>query len=354
MGRTEKNLQQQLSWNARKTHSIRWILIPLMILLAATLVIGVVVGPVPIPIREVFSYLLGHKAAIGESGYIQHLIISQIRLPRVLLGLLVGCALGISGGTMQGVFRNPLASPYVVGIASGASTGASLVILLNLRGVAFLPLGAFIGGSLAVGIVYQLARQRDRRTSVYTLILAGVAVGALFSAITSFLIFLSAGTDRMTDVVFWTMGGLGRANWTYLCVLAPIVAIGSLLLIAFSRDLNALAMGEEGAFHLGINPEKSKRLMLGVATLVTSSAVGFAGTIGFVGLIIPHIMRLIMGPDHRFLLPATAVAGAIFLVWADIVARTVVRPAELPVGIITAFLGAPFFLYLLKTRKVRM
>lgn len=150
------------------------------------------------------------------------------------------------------------------------------------------------------------------------------------------------------------MGGLGRANWTYLCVLAPIVAVGSLLLIAFSRDLNALAMGEEGAFHLGINPEKSKRLMLGVATLVTSSAVGFAGTIGFVGLIIPHIMRLIMGPDHRFLLPATAVAGAIFLVWADIVARTVVQPAELPVGIITAFLGAPFFLYLLKTRKVRM
>ncbi|MCK4246330.1 iron chelate uptake ABC transporter family permease subunit, partial [Candidatus Bipolaricaulota bacterium] len=206
----------------------------------------------------------------------------------------------------------------------------------------------------AVGIVYQLARQRDRRTSVYTLILAGVAVGALFSAITSFLIFLSAGTDRMTDVVFWTMGGLGRANWTYLCVLAPIVAVGSLLLIAFSRDLNALAMGEEGAFHLGINPEKSKRLMLGVATLVTSSAVGFAGTIGFVGLIIPHIMRLIMGPDHRFLLPATAIAGAIFLVWADMVARTVVQPAELPVGIITAFLGAPFFLYLLKTRKVRM
>ena len=158
----------------------------------------------------------------------------------------------------------------------------------------------------------------------------------------------------MTDVVFWTMGGLGRANWTYLYVLAPIVAVGSLLLIAFSRDLNALAMGEEGAFHLGINPKRSKRIMLGVATLVTSSAVGFAGTIGFVGLIIPHIMRLIMGPDHRFLLPATAVAGAIFLVWADMVARTIVQPAELPVGIITAFLGAPFFLYLLKTRKVRM
>lgn len=332
----------------------RRVFVILLALAAVTLLAGVIVGPVYIPISDAFSYLIGRGISADGSRSVSYLIISQIRLPRVLLGLLVGCALGISGGTMQGLFRNPLASPYVVGIASGASTGAALVILLNLHGVAFLPLGAFIGGSLAVGIVYQLARQRDRRTSVYTLILAGVAVGALFSAITSFLIFLSAGTDRMTDVIFWTMGGLGRANWTYLCVLAPIVAVGSLLLIAFSRDLNALAMGEEGAFHLGINPEKSKRLMLGVATLVTSSAVGFAGTIGFVGLIIPHIMRLIMGPDHRFLLPATAVAGAIFLVWADMVARTVVQPAELPVGIITAFLGAPFFLYLLKTRKVRM
>jgi len=354
MGRAKKRPQGQVSWNRRKTRSIRWIFVLLMTLLVVTFVIGVIIGPVSIPIREVFSYLVGRKAAIAGSGHTQHLIISQIRLPRVLLGLLVGCALAISGGAMQGLFRNPLASPYVLGIASGASTGASLVIFLNLHGVVFLPLGAFIGGSLAVGIVYQLARQRDRKTSVYTLILAGVAVGALFSAITSFLIFLSAGTDRMTDVIFWTMGGLGRASWTYLCVLAPIVALGSLLLIGFSRDLNALAMGEEGAFHLGINPEKSKRIMLGVATFLTSSAVGFAGTIGFVGLIIPHIMRLIMGPDHRFLLPATAVAGAIFLVWADMVARTVVRPVELPVGIITAFLGAPFFLYLLKTRKVRM
>ncbi|MCK4599987.1 iron chelate uptake ABC transporter family permease subunit, partial [Candidatus Bipolaricaulota bacterium] len=209
-------------------------------------------------------------------------------------------------------------------------------------------------GSLAVGIVYQLAQERDRKTSVYTLILAGVAVGALFSAVTSFIIFLSSGTERMTDVIFWIMGGLGRANWTYLYVLTPIVALGSVILIVFSRDLNALAMGEEGAFHLGVNPETSKRIMLGVATLLTSSAVAFAGTIGFVGLIIPHIMRLIIGPDHRFLLPATAIAGAVFLVWADMVARTVVQPAELPVGIITAFLGAPFFLYLLKTKKARI
>jgi iron complex transport system permease protein len=272
----------------------------------------------------------------------------------VLLGLLVGCALAISGGTMQGLFRNPLASPYVLGIASGASTGASLVILLNLRGALLLPFGAFIGGFLAAGIVYRLAQERSKKTSVYTLILAGVAVGALFSAVTSFTIFLHSGSEKVTDIIFWTMGGLGRANRTYVYVLTPIVVIGSILLIAFSRDLNALSMGEEEAFHLGIDPEMSKRIMLGLATLLTSASVAFAGTIGFVGLIIPHIMRLIIGPDHRYLLPATAIAGAVFLVWADLAARTVASPAEMPVGIITAFLGAPFFLYLLKRKGARM
>jgi len=230
------------------------------------------------------------------------------------------------------------------------------VILSNLRGALFLPLGALIGGFLAAGIVYRLAQERNKKTSVYTLILAGVAVGALFSAMTSFTIFLYLGSEKITDIIFWIMGGLGRANWAYVYVLTPIVVLGSVILIAFSRDLNALAMGEEGAFHLGINPEASKRVMLSVATLLTSSVsvVAFAGTIGFVGLIIPHIMRLIMGPDHRFLLPATAIAGAIFLVWADMAARTVAGPAEMPVGIITAFLGAPFFLYLLKKKGARM
>jgi len=340
--------------NRNSTCSRRLVFAVLLFLTVPTLLAGVAIGPVHIPISDTFSYLVGRGVSVDGSPSVSHLIISQIRLPRVLLGLLVGCALAISGGTMQGLFRNPLASPYVLGIASGASTGASLVILLNLRGALFLPLGAFIGGILAAGIVYRLAQERSKKTSVYTLILAGVAVGALFSAVTSFTIFLCSGSEKITDVIFWTMGGLGRANWAYLHVLTPVVALGSVVLIAFSRDLNALSMGEEGAFHLGINPETSKRIMLGVATLLTSSVVAFAGTIGFVGLIIPHIMRLIIGSDHRFLLPTTAIAGAIFLVWADLVARTVASPAEIPVGIITAFLGAPFFLYLLKMKGARM
>lgn len=340
--------------NRKRAYSRRLVFAVLLVLTVLTLLAGVVVGPVHIPISDTLSYLIGRGASVNGSPSVSRLIISQIRLPRVLLGLLVGCALAISGGTMQGLFRNPLASPYVLGIASGASTGASLVILLNLRGALLLPLGAFIGGFLAAGIVYRLAQERSKKTSVYTLILAGVAVGALFSAVTSFTIFLHSGSEKVTDVIFWTMGGLGRANWAYVYVLTPIVVIGSILLIAFSRDLNALSLGEEEAFHLGIDPEMSKRIMLGVATLLTSSAVAFAGTIGFVGLIIPHIMRLIIGPDHRYLLPATAIAGAVFLVWADLAARTVASPAEMPVGIITAFLGAPFFLYLLKRKGARM
>lgn len=330
--------------------SRRWVLVALATLVVVTVILGVSVGAVRIPFGEVLAYLLG-RGAPATSHY---LILSQIRLPRVLLGLLVGCGLALSGGTMQGLFRNPLASPYVLGVASGASTGAALVMLLDLRGIYFLPLGAFVGGALAAGVVYGLARGRARRTSVYTLILAGVAVGALFSAVTSFVIYLSSGSERATDVLFWIMGGLGRATWASLWVSTPIILFCSVVILALSRDLNALAMGEEGAFHLGIDAERSRRLLMGVATLLTSAAVAFSGTIGFVGLIIPHIMRLIVGPDHRFLLPATAVAGSIFLVWADMAARTVLSPAELPVGIITAFFGAPFFLYLLKTKGSRL
>lgn len=346
-----REYRKRAPWNATKAYSMGRLFVLLVALALVTLIIGVIVGPVYIPFREILSYLVGQGNGAASS---RQLIILQIRLPRVLLGLLAGYSLAISGGTMQGLFRNPLASPYILGIASGAATGASLVILMNLRGAFFLPLGAFVGGSLAVGVVYRLAQERGGRTSVYTLILAGVAVGALFSAVTSFSIFLSSGSERMSDIIFWTMGGLGRANWTYLHVLAPLVLLGSLFIMLLSRDLNALALGEEGAFHLGIHPEWTKRILLGLATFLTSATVAFAGTIGFVGLITPHMMRLIMGPDHRFLLPATGITGAIFLACADMAARTVVRPAELPVGIITAFLGAPFFLYLLKTKKARM
>jgi iron complex transport system permease protein len=313
-------------------------------------VFAVVVGPANIPIGETLSYLIGRGGLVKSAQPTHYLIISDIRLPRVLLGLLVGWSLALAGGTMQGLFNNPLASPYVLGVASGASAGAALVALLRPQGTFLLPIGAFVGGALAVTIVYRISQRRRRRTSIYTLILAGVAVSAMFSALTSFMIFLTSRSQRLTDIIFWTMGGLGRGNWPAVYVLAPIAILSSLVILAFSRDLNALSLGEEGAFHLGINPERSNRILLGISTLLTSAAIAGTGTIGFVGLITPHIMRLILGPDHRWLLPASGVAGGIFLVLADMLARTVVQPAELPVGVITAFFGAPFFLWLLRTR----
>jgi len=314
-------------------------------LAAITLVGGVAVGPVSIPLGESLR-LLFHP----DGGSLHGLIIHRIRLPRVLLGFLVGLSLALSGGVMQGLFRNPLASPYVLGIASGASAGAAAAIALGFHDQLALPLGAFLGGSLAVGIVYRLAQTKMGRSTGFGLILAGVALGAAFAALTSFLLFLTAGDRRMSEILFWTMGGLGRAGWRYLWAMLPVALLGALSLQATARELNALALGEEGAQHLGIAPERLKLVLLAVTTLLTSTAVAFAGTIGFVGLITPHAMRLILGPDHRALLPATALAGGIFLVWADAAARTVMRPAELPLGIITALIGAPFFLYLLRTR----
>jgi len=333
----------------RPGRRIVWGLVGLVLV---SLFAGIVIGSATIPVRDAFASLFG--LATDSVTPVHRVIVRQIRLPRVLLGLLVGSALAVSGVAMQGLFRNPLASPYVLGIASGASTGAALAILFASGSAFFLPLGAFVGAAAAVLIVYGLARGRDRRTSIFTLILGGVAIGALFSAVTSFLIYLSSGGEKLSDVLFWIMGGLGRANWASVATLSPIVGVGIGAVLVFARDLNALSLGEEGAFHVGVNPDTLTRWLLCATTLLTAAAVAMAGTIGFIGLVIPHVMRLLVGPDHRRLVPVSALAGGCFLVWSDMVARTVLAPAELPVGVITAFLGAPFFLYLLKTRGARL
>lgn len=256
---------------------------------------------------------------------------------------------------MQGIFRNPLASPYLLGIASGASVGAAIVIVSGIRdsiGSYLLPIGAFLGGATAVLAIYGIANRQRNGNSEHSLILAGIALGAFFSAITSFLIFLSG--DTMREIIFWIMGSSARARWDSLYWLIPITLIGSGMLFYFARDLNALSLGDEGAYHLGIQPNRSKKIMLALATLITGAAVAVGGTIGFIGLITPHAMRLIVGADQRILLPASALAGGIFLMLVDAGARTVMEPAEIPIGILSAFIGAPFFLYLLMTRKAGM
>jgi len=279
-------------------------------------------------------------------------IILEIRLPRVILAGLVGAALAMAGATYQGLFRNPLADPYLIGVAQGASLGAVIGFLLpfDWQGAGFgvIPILAFSGALLSVAIVYSLARV-GKTLPVTTLILAGVALGALWGSVVSYLI-ISSG-EKMHGIIFWLMGSFSLSEWSEVKVVLPYVAVGVAVILLYSRSLNVMQLDEEQAQQLGINVEKVKLILLVAATLITAAAVSFVGTIGFVGIIIPHAVRLLWGPDHRFLLPLSVLTGAVFLIIADLVARTVLAPTEIPVGIITAICGVPFFLYLLRRKK---
>lgn len=280
-------------------------------------------------------------------------IVYQIRLPRILLGASVGAALAIAGATMQGLFKNPMADPFIIGISSGAALGASLAIVLGADafGIYAIPLMAFLGATTAAFVVYNIARVGGK-VPVETLLLAGIAVGAFLSAATSFMMYISG--ERLHQIILWMMGGLWVSNWAQVQMALPLICAGMLALYLFAKDLNVMLLGEEPAQHLGIGVESLKKIVLVCASLVTAVAVSVSGLIGFVGLIIPHMVRILTGPDHRILLPASALVGSIFLVWADTLARTIITPTELPVGIITALFGAPFFVYLLRTRKRSM
>jgi iron complex transport system permease protein len=276
------------------------------------------------------------------------LIVVEVRLPRVLLAALVGLSLAAAGTVMQGFFRNPMADPSIVGVSSGAAVGAvaSIVFPLALPFGLELQTAAFSGAVVTAFVVYLVATEGGR-TPVATLLLAGVAVQTFLGAVVSYLL-LHAG-ESLDRVVYWLMGHLGGATWgdvQFAAVAVPLVA----LLVPYARDLNVLLLGEADAHGLGIEVERVKRILLAVSALVTAAAVAVAGVIGFVGLVVPHVLRLVVGPDHRVLLPTSALAGAAFLVVADTVARS--GPAEVPVGIVTAAVGAPFFIYLLRRREV--
>ena len=285
------------------------------------------------------------------------LVVLNIRLPRVLLGLLVGAALAVSGALMQGLFRNPLADPGLVGVSSGAGLAAATTIVLGDRFLAgtmmklpfaALPVGAFCGGLITTLALYLIAT-RGGRTSVATMLLAGVALGAMAGALTGLLSFIS--DDRqLRDLTFWSLGSLGGASWTKLSVVAPIILPLLLLMPLLARGLNGLMLGEAEAYHLGIPVQRIKALAILLVALAVGASVASAGMVGFVGIVVPHLIRLSVGPDHRLLLPLSALGGAMLLVGADIVARLIVVPAELPIGIVTATIGAPFFLWLLLRR----
>jgi cobalamin transport system permease protein len=323
--------------------------------LALAVLVGVSVGAVSIPMTAVARLLLARLApfpvSVNDSG-IFTTILFDIRLPRVALIGLTGAALAAAGATYQGLFRNPLADPYLVGVASGAGLGATFVISRGLPatglGLMVVPVGAFLGGVVTVGLVVMMA-QVGRTTPVTTLLLAGVAVGSFATAITTF--WMLRFPDGLRRAFGWLLGGYAGGGWAPVWIVLPYLAVGLIVLQLNARALNVLQLDEEQAKQLGLDVERLKLVLVGAATLMTAAAVSFGGLIGFVGLVVPHVLRMLGGPDYRRLIPLSAIGGAVFLILADLIARTALAPQELPVGIITALTGAPFFIFLLRRLK---
>lgn len=324
-------------------------------LLAAALG-AVATGPAPIPLRTVIDILLAQLGVPVAPTWNDAAasIVVHLRLPRVLLAITVGAGLAGAGTVFQGLLRNPLADPYIVGVSGGAAFGATLAITTGLTagalGLAATPLLAFAGALAATTAVYGLAR-RGGETPVEDLLLAGVAVSAFLAAIVTWLQL--AGGESLQRVIFWLMGGFSGRGWPHLAMAAPSVLVGLSVAWLFGRDLNALLLGDETARSLGVEVGATRRVLIAASSLMAAAAVAAAGLIGFIGLIVPHLLRLAVGPDHRRLIPAAALGGAVLLVLADMLARSAIMPTELPVGVLTAAMGAPFFLFVLLRERRR-
>ncbi|TET40544.1 MAG: iron ABC transporter permease [Dehalococcoidia bacterium] len=282
-------------------------------------------------------------------------ILFQIRLPRVVAGALVGAALAAAGVLFQGLLRNPLADPYIIGTSAGGAFGATLAMMLPVSfaflGFGLVPIAAFFGALVAVLLVYNLARVGGK-TPIISMLLAGFAVSAMLIAAMSFLITMSDRLQlRLHSIWSFLMGGIWVSDWSQIAIIAPMIIGGIVVARFFAFRLNAFSLGEEGAAYLGVDVERDKLTILGLGSLLTGGAVSLSGLVGFVGLVVPHAVRLVLGPDHRLLLPAAALSGGAFLVVADLLARTMLAPMEIPVGILTALIGAPFFIYLLRRTR---
>jgi iron complex transport system permease protein len=300
-------------------------------------------GSVEITLAEIFDVFAGRGSETNR------LIITELRIPRALLALLVGGGLALAGSVFQALLRNPLAEPYIMGISGGAATGAVLVLAAGwVTTVSWaLPLAAFAGAAVAILLVFGVALSADRRMDVRVLLLSGVVVGAFFSACIA-LIFALSNAATLRSAVIWMMGSLGGASWQTVAIVAAYTLPLSAVLLGLARALDLMAIGEETARYLGTRVERVKRTAYSVASLIAAAGVAFAGVIGFVGLVVPHGVRILMGSNHRLLLPLSFLAGGAFLILADLLARTVAAPAEIPIGVITAFVGVPFFLLLLR------
>lgn len=309
-------------------------------------VLKIVTSQIPIIGREIDTTYISDTSET---------IILNIRIPRVLIAVVIGAALASVGTVFQGVFKNPMADPYVIGISSGAALGAGLVIIFGgswiVYNISSTSIGAFIGAVTTTFVVYWISRVK-KKAPVTILLLSGIAVGQFLTAVLSFLMVIY--TDDMSKIIYWTMGSFSGKSWEHLISIFIPLAICMIILNFFSRDLNIMLLGEESAQNLGVDVEKNKVILLIICSLMISISVAVSGIIGFVGLIIPHIVRLIIGPDHRVLIPASMLVGGIFMTFADTLARTIISPTEIPVGIITALFGGPFFIYLLRRTKKRI
>ncbi len=318
----------------------------LLLALIGSLLVGIAFGAVPVAPGEILGAI--GRALRGTSAGMSDTLIVGVRLPRVLLAALVGASLAGAGVIYQALFRNPLADPYILGVSSGAGLGAMIALTLtaNITAVRYgaVPVAAFAGAVLTMLLVTRLASWKGRLDTA-SLLLAGVAVSYTLAALTSFIMVFAR--EQMSAVVFWMMGGLGAASWPYVRMIAPMFFIGAAIALTFGRELNLMLLGDERAGQLGLDAHRFKMFALAVASLLTAAAVAVAGLIGFVGLMVPHMLRLRMGPDHRWLLPASLLGGATALVLADLLARIVLAPVEIPVGIVTALVGGPFFVWLL-------
>lgn len=309
--------------------------------------IGLFVGSESYSPAEVVGALLGGEDSTARS------IVLQLRAPRVLLAILIGGGLSLSGAVFQALLRNPLAEPYILGVSGGAAVGAVSVLALGITALGswLLPLAAFAGALLAIVLVFRVATSSGQALDVRVLLLAGVVVGAFFSAVIAFLLSVS-DAETIRSAVLWMMGSLAGAGWTDVSIAAVYTIPTALILMGLARAFNAISVGEETALYLGFEVEKVKRIAFGIASLITAAGVAVAGIIGFVGLVIPHALRLIVGSDHRVLLPLSFLAGAAFLTLADAAARVVLAPVEIPIGVVTAFVGVPVFLVLLRRRTL--
>ncbi len=344
---------KERKWQVTLTYGV----IMLAIALFISVFVSISLGSANLSLITVWKVIVSKIPFVAET--ISHdwklsaeAIIWDIRLPRIVLAMVVGASLAIAGVAFQGVLRNPLADPYILGISSGAAFGAATVILFGIQTVLFgswtVPIVAFVSGLLTLFMVLALSNIRGAM-GTEVLILSGVVVQAFVGAMLTFLMTMT--DDKLKQIFYWSLGSLALREWAHAWVVIPFLIIGFIVLSSFSREMNIVALGEQSAKYMGVRIKRLKLVVFITATFVTAAAVSVSGTIGFVGLVIPHMIRMVVGPDYRLLFPLSALGGALFLLWADTLARNVMAPGELPIGVITAFLGAPFFAYLLRHHK---